>query len=130
MATSLRAAVVDALTAALPGDEWKIIGYADMPERVERRTVAVWASAIQPSERLKKGQYAVTVQLEIATPHQDIAKADDDLDDALLAVLPVLFELGVAFERAERTTNEAKTQHAWNVTVSQILIVTPESPED
>ena len=128
---NLRSAVVDALTAALPANEWAIVGYADMPTRVEKRTVAVWASRIEPSTRLKGGQYALEVQLEVATPHQDITKADDDLDGAVLDVLDVLFGMSsVVLNQAERTTNEAKTAHAWNITVSQILIATPESPED
>lgn len=131
MATNLRATVVNALTAALPADEWAIVGYADMPTRVERRTVAVWASRIEPSTRLKRGHYDLEVQLEVATPHQDIAKADDDLDGAVLAVLDVLLGMPeVTFGQAERTTNETKTAHAWNVTVQQILTATPESPED
>lgn len=131
MAENLRAPIVDALTAALPADEWKIIGYASMPERVDQRTVAVWAATIEPSTRLKRGQYAVGVQLKVATPHQDVAKADDDLDGALLDVLDVLLGLrAVSFESAERTTNDAKTQHTWDITVSQILVATPESPED
>lgn len=131
MADNLRALIVDALTAALPADEWVIVGYADMPTRIEKRTVAVWASQIEPTQRLKPGQYALEVRLEVTTPHQDVRKADDDLDGAVLAVLDVLFaQPAVIFNRAERITNDEKTAHAWAVYVQQILTATTESPED
>lgn len=128
---NLRGPLVAALTAALPADEWTIIGYPDAPERVERRTVAVWAATIQPAPRLKAGQFVLAMSLEVLTPHQDVRQADDDLDGALLAVLDVLLaQPSIVFTSAERTTNNAKTAHAWSIRVEQILTVTPESPED
>lgn len=131
MAENLRAPIVDALTAGLPADDWAIIGYPDSPERVEKRTVAVWAARIVPAPRLKGGQYVLEMTLEVTTPHQDVRQADDDLDGALLAVLDVLFAMpAIVFTSAERTTNDAKTSHSWTVRVEQILTATPESPED
>lgn len=128
---NLRGEVVAALTAGLPAGEWVIVGYADAPTRIEKRTAVVWAATIEPSARLKKGQYALQLQVEVATPHQDVAKADDDLDGAVLDVLDVLLAMpSISFERAERMTNDAKTAHGWAITVQQILTATPDTPED
>jgi hypothetical protein len=126
--TSLRAQLVDALTAALPVSEWAIVGYADIPARIEKRTVVVWAAQIEPV-RLKAGQYSLEMQVRVITPHQDVEKADDDLDGALLAVLDILLGLrGVTFDSAERQADNG--QHWWAITTHYGLAVTPETPED
>lgn len=126
---NLRAPIVAALTESLPADEWVIIGFPDTPTRIAKRTVAVWAATIEPAPRLKAGHFAVEMTLEVTTASQDVRKADDDLDGAVLAVLDVLLAMpSIVFVRAERTTNDDKTQHSWTVTVQQVLTAIPTAP--
>ncbi|MGN8245292.1 hypothetical protein ACTHAM_002411 [Cellulomonas soli] len=123
---NLREDLVAALTAGLPAGEWLIVGYPDTPTRVEKRTVAVWSSRIAPQEGLGSA-YRLDQTIEVLTPRQDVRQADDDLDDALMAVLAVLWPLTwLSVESAERTTNDEKTYHAWTITVRRVFTAAPE----
>ena len=59
--------------------------------------------------------------------HQDPARADDDLDDALGDVLDVLWTTsGVLFESATRTSINNDTVQAWTLTVTAVITATQE----
>lgn len=123
--STLTESVRTALADGLVGD-WLIIGHADIPDRIERRTVALWSSRITPLEALASA-YSLEQTIEVITPHQDIRQADDDLDAAVLDVLAVVWATpALMFVTAERTTNEAKTYHAWTITVRAVFTATPE----
>lgn len=124
----LRSQVVAPLKAGLPEANYKVEGYpSSVPVRPTKRTVCVWTTDIRPLQQAPS-QYEVDCTVLVVTPHQDPAKADDDLDAALSDVLTILWTdaPGVRFVSATRTSFNDDTVQAWNVSVITNITTTEE----
>lgn len=122
---SLRQPLADALAAALP-DTWKVTGYPGRVVRVDKLTVAVWTNTIAHVDGSTVA-YGVDFTVALYSPHQDPTQADTDLEDGIVTLLDALWSVpNVVLDKAERTTNEDNTLHAWVLTVRQGITITQE----
>lgn len=123
---SLRDPLKDALAAVLP-DEWKVMGYPGRVVRVDRPTVAVWTNDLAHLDGAPAPNYVVGFTVALYSPHTDPEKADADLEAGLVSLLDALWGVSdVVLDKAERTTNEDNTLHAFVLTVRQGITVTTE----
>jgi hypothetical protein len=115
---SLRSGFVTYLKAKLPTD-WVIVGNTVVPDGIRKPTLSLFASTLSPLDT--PGAYAVTFDLDLMTPVQDPAKADDALDDLLTTLLGVLWnDTSVLIQQAQRSVF-AETYEAWKVTLTKAL---------
>jgi predicted RNase H-like nuclease len=106
--------LAEALRKALP--TYRVTGYVDQPDAVTRPTVMLWQSAMERLEQIDLDRVRVTLELWILTGRENPERADDDLDDALEAVLVALQPLSwVAWTQAERGIY-AENYHGYRLT--------------
>lgn len=122
--SALHQQLVDTLTDQL-GTGYSVLSYP--PDAPPGRAVAVWTTNVTPGQGALAGQYVAEFTVELYTRHTDPEQAESDLAASLEAVLDVLWRHdSYVLTRAERTTNEARTQHQWTLTVVGGLEITPE----
>lgn len=121
---SLREGLTTALTNGL-GTGFKVIGYPATLDGVSGPTVALWATEIRPLLAAPNGHYGVDYTIQVLTAHQDPARADDDLDASMAAVLAVLWNHPTyLLTQATRTVSEDNKIHSWTLTVSTGITIT------
>ena len=120
---SYRQDVVDQIAPMLP-DEWTILPYSDEPDVLDRPTVMVTATDIDPA-RLAS-HYDVTMHVYVLTPNRDdVALDSDDVDDAVLETLDALLQMkAVTQGNANRATFQGN-HPCWDITITITAIVTP-----
>lgn len=127
---SLSSVVLDALKDPETGldlTKFKVTGYPGQIVRPSKRTVSAWVTEFTPLPQAPS-QYQVTLTVLVLSAHQDPAKADDDLDDALTTVLDVLWRTpAVLFQSATRTSFADDTVQAWSLTFNAVITATEES---
>lgn len=84
MSDSVRSYIVAEL--ALPTD-WKMVAEQRLPNKIERPTVVVKHDRIEPLPEAPIGAYRNHVILGLFIPNQDIAVAEDRLDELVADVL-------------------------------------------
>lgn len=119
MSTPARKQLVADLKAALPR-EYAVIGYPS--DRVTRRTVAVWQETVTKTEQFGPPRLQVALAVWILTGQEDPAKADDELDAALLDVLTAMQPLTwVDWQTAERLVLPAPVNaHGFKLTCTAL----------
>lgn len=124
---SLASVVLDPLTAGLDATKFKVTGHPGVVARPSKRTVAAWVDEFAPLPQAPS-QYQVTLTVLILSAHQDPAKADEDLDEALTTVLDVLWRVpAVLFQSANRATYADGTVQGWSLTFNAVITATEES---
>ena len=90
---SVRTDLVDALTAALPVDVYRVTGSPSVPDMIKADTfdVRAWASKFTPGPG--SGQVQIDLTVWVLTPLQSPGPTDDALDGASDEVMAVLYEL-------------------------------------
>jgi hypothetical protein len=113
---SYRSDVVDQIAPLLP-DEWTILPYSDEPDVLDRPTVMVTATDIDPS-RLAS-QYDVTMHVYVLIPnHDDVLVDSDEVDDAVLLSLDAILRLkAVTQGNATRATFQGGSP-CWDITIT------------
>lgn len=121
---TLRSALTDLLETGL-GAGYKVIGYPATIDAITGPTVALWATDLKPLDAAPNGNYEVTYTAQLFTAHQDPARADDDLDESLTAVLAVLWAASAyLLTSAQRTVSEDAKIHSWTLTVTGGITIT------
>ena len=120
---SYRQDVVDQIDPLLPA-EWTILPYSDEPDVLDRPTVMVTATDINPS-RLAS-QYDVTMHVYVLIPNRDdVALDSDDVDDAVLETLDALLRMrAVTQGNATRATFQGG-HPCWDITITITATVAP-----
>ena len=120
---SYRQDVVDQIAPMLP-DEWTILPYSDEPDVLDRPTVMVTATDIDPA-RLAS-HYDVTMHVYVLTPNRDdVALDSDDVDDAVLETLDALLQMkAVTQGNANRATFQGG-HPCWDITITITATVEP-----
>jgi hypothetical protein len=120
---SYRQDVVDQIAPLLP-DDWTTLPYSDEPDVLDRPTVMVTATDIDPS-RLAS-QYDVTLHVYVLIPNRDDVALDSDaVDDAVLLVLDALLRLkAVTQGNATRATFQGGSP-CWDITITITATVSP-----
>ena len=120
---SYRQDVVDQIAPMLP-DEWTVLPYSDEPDVLDRPTVMVTATDIDPA-RLAS-QYDVTMHVYVLIPNRDdVALDSDDVDDAVLETLDALLQMkAVTQGNASRVTFQGG-HPCWDITITITATVEP-----
>lgn len=69
---------------------WKVIPEQRMPDTIKSTTVVLKHLSIEKLAEAPAGHLRNEVVLTVATPHEDIAKAENALDDAVVKLLSTL----------------------------------------
>ena len=122
--TALAAGLTSALETGL-GAGYKVIGFPSTIDGITKPTVALWATKLQHLPAAPNGHFQVDFTVQLLTPHQDPAKADEALGSNLSDLLAVLWNLeGYLLDSAERTVSEDSKIHSWTLTVRGGITIT------
>lgn len=117
MSSNVRAYLVEQLN--LPAG-WKVIPEQRFPETISATTVILQHTRIEPLPAAPIGHLRHEVTLSVLSPFTDIAKAEDDLDDAVAAIITNLDGHDqISWTAAEKTTHN-DSYGAWNITLTVI----------
>ena len=113
---SLRQTVVDAIAPMLP-DTWRVQPYSDEPDVLDRVTVMVTSSRIDPGATAHS--YSVEMHVYVLVPNRNDALRDsDDVDDAVLETLDAVLRLRAVIQgTAERATFQGG-HPCWDITIN------------
>jgi len=116
---SVREWLTEQITPLLD-DSWRILPNQRMPATIDRITVVVKYTAMERLAEAPQTHLRNTVTLTIADPHEDQVKAEDALDDAVLALCTVLDSLPrIGWTGAQKVlVNE--TYLGWDITLTVI----------
>lgn len=118
---SVRAYLVEQLE--LP-DTWTVIPEQRFPETIAKTTVILQHLKIQRLPEAPIGNLRHEVTLSVIDPHQDIATAEDGLDDAIATLITSLDgHQSIGWTSAEKTMHR-DTYAAWNLTLT-VITTTP-----
>lgn len=113
---------------ALPAD-WAVIPEQRFPETIAKTTVVLQHTRIEKLPEAPIGHLRHTIELSVIDPRQDIAKAEDALDDALVTLIQSLDgHPAINWTGAEKTMHR-DTYVAWNLTLT-VITSTPEPDEE
>lgn len=124
---SVRAYLIEQLD--LP-DTWQVIPEQRFPETLSTTTVVLQHTRVEPLAEAPRGHIRNEVVLSVLTARQDIAAAEDELDDAVLEVLSSLDgHSTISWTGAEKVMHR-DTYPAWNITLTVITGRPAETPTE
>jgi hypothetical protein len=116
---SARTDLVDALTAALPG-QYRVVGSPSCPDLIEVDTFAVrcWTARLAPGDLV--GRLSADLVVWVLSPRMTPGDTDDDLDGAYADVAGALHDIGVLLpataERSVMEDDDGPRWHGWRFT--------------
>lgn len=123
MSDSVRSYLVDELTP-LVNQGWRIIREQRMPETIDTITVVLKHSRIEKLPEAPMGALRNEVVLTVADPHEDIAKAEDALDDAVVDLLSVIDKHDSINWTEARKAKVNDNILGWDITLTVITTAT------
>jgi hypothetical protein len=105
------------LTTLLPGT-WKLIPNQRMPETIDKTTVVVKLTTIEPLAEAPAGTLSNGAVITVADPHQDDVTAENALDDAVLELCTAIDAVpGMTWTKAEKVL-VGQSYLGWDITAS------------
>lgn len=117
MSAAPRHVLKAALKPLLPRG-WKIIPYQNNPDTPSSVVVMLKLLRIARMEEAPDGAHTLEFTVTIISPHDDIEKAEDALDDQVLELTFALDTLGILWTAAEKVI--ASDRLAYDITVTLV----------
>lgn len=117
--SSLREYVRDELKKHVPA-KWRIIPVQRIPDQITDVTVIIKHTRIERLKAAPLGKLENSLVVTIVTPHADIERAEDELDDAVIDLLGALDgHPGLGWSSAEKVSVD-EVYLGWDINMTAI----------
>lgn len=104
--------------------KWRVIGSMSMPEVIDRPTVVIKHTALDPLPEAPLSHFVASVTLTVADPQKDTARAEDALDDEVGTLcLAIMRNPHISFQGATKVT--VNQYLAWDVRIEITSAIDP-----
>ena len=125
MSDNVRQFIIDELD--IP-DSWRVIGEQRVPDVITSETVVLKHETIRRLTAAPASQLQHDVILAVFIPNQDLARAEDRLDDAIAELLPQISRHPkIGWNEATKVITPNSQYPGWEVTLTVITENTTES---